>query len=59
MIGVHLFYKFKSKKSWSFKNQCDAFVNDIKNKKIKINKANDSAKDIELVEKIWKNFLNS
>jgi len=52
-------YKFKSKKSWSFKNQCDAFVNDIKNKKIKINKANDSVKDIELVEKIWKNFLNS
>ena len=51
-------YSFKFKKSWSFKNQCDAFVNDIRNKKIKINRIQDSIKDIDLVERIWKNFLN-
>ncbi len=50
---------FKSKKSWSFKNQCDAFINDIKNNKIKVNKAEDAAKDIKLIENIWKSFLKS
>ena len=45
---------FKSKKSWSFKNQCDAFLIDIKNRKIKINNAIDAHKDLMLVEEIWK-----
>ncbi len=51
-------YFFKSKKSWSFKNQCDGFIKDIKNKKISKNKASEAAQDIELIEKIWKKFLN-
>ena len=45
---------FKSKKSWSFKNQSDAFLIDIKNRKIKINNAIDAHKDLMLVEEIWK-----
>ena len=45
---------FKSKKSWSFKNQCDAFLIDIKNRKIKINNAIDAHKDLMLVEEIWR-----
>ena len=46
------------KKTWSFKNQCDAFIKDIQNKKIHINKAQESIKDIGLIEKIWKKYLN-
>ena len=49
---------FKSKKSWSFKNQCDAFLIDIKNRKIKINNAKEAHDDLILVEKIWKRYLN-
>ncbi len=51
-------YRFDSKRSWSFKGQCNAFIQDIKNKKVKINKAKDGVKDMELIEKIWKNFLS-
>lgn len=51
-------FNLKTKKTWSFKNQCDAFIKDIQNKKIHINKAQESIKDIGLIEKIWKKHLN-
>lgn len=51
-------YRFKSSKSWSFKNQCSAFINDIIKNKVKINRAEEGTKDIKLIEKIWKNFVN-
>ena len=51
-------YRFKSSKSWSFKNQCSAFIDDIIKNKVKINRAEEGTKDIKLIEKIWKNFVN-
>ena len=50
--------KFKFKNCWSFKNQCDAFINDILKKKITTNKAIDATKDVKIIEKIWKRYLN-
>ena len=62
------FYLYKNKNdkifnktnfnSWSFKRQADAFVNDIKNKKLIHNNAKSAFDDIDLVEKIWRKFLN-
>jgi len=51
-------HKYKSKKTWGFKNQTDSFIEDIIKKKIKINKGQEGSKDIKLIEEIWKNFLN-
>jgi len=51
--------KFKSSKSWSFRNQCNAFIDDISKKRININRAEDGLKDIKLIEDIWKNYINT
>ena len=50
---------FKFVKGWSFKNQCDAFINDIKRKKINVNKASEAVKDIKVIENIWKIYLKN
>ena len=47
-------YNFISKKTWSFKNQADAFINDVKLKKVLINNSKDAVKDMKLIELIWK-----
>jgi predicted dehydrogenase len=48
---------FDVKKSWSFQNQVDNFLEDIMKKNIMINKNIDGVKDIKLIENIWKKFL--
>jgi len=40
--------------SWSFKNQTKQLINIISNKKKSISSAEDSIKDLELIERIWK-----
>ena len=44
-------------KSWSFKRQSDAFINDIKTKSVKQNNAKAAVEDIEIIESIWKRFI--
>ena len=50
---------FKFGKGWSFKNQCDGFVEDIKKKKVSINKASEAINDIKVIENIWKIYLKN
>ena len=57
-------YKKKSveiygqKSTWSFKNQADQFVDDLRNKrKRKLNLSKDSLDDIILIEKIWNKWI--
>ena len=52
------FFKLK-KKSWSFANQINDFLDDIKKKKIIKNKPEDGYADIYLIEQIWKKYLKN
>lgn len=49
--------KTYSFKSWSFKRQTDSFLKDIQKGKITQNGAKQAVEDIEIVEKIWKQFV--
>ena len=43
--------------SWAFRNQAEAFVNDILNSNIQTNSGEDALKDMLLIENIWKKEL--
>ncbi len=53
--GLNKIYEPKFDWTWSFKNQSLELIKSIKNKKKSVSSADDTLKDLDAIENIWKN----
>ena len=47
----------KNLKGWSFQNQANVFIENLKNYEKNIISAEDSSEDIKIIENIWRKWL--